>query len=1064
MIEMGATQRAVLGLDTGKHARVLGAPGTGKSRALVEVYAHALETPGWSESDVIALAPGRLSAGMLRTLIEQRVQRALGGTPARTPTSLGFAVLAQTAAVSGAPAPRLLTGTVQDEGIAEAVERLLGEFGAEAVGAGLNEEVVRTPTFRAEVREFWRVLDDFDIEPSRLRAELLTMRGQAATSALNTVPPDDLIDRWVAAISVVMAAQGRLATERPGEYGASALLRAAAAEVRAGVVAAPQLILVDDAQELGEGQLALLAAFAAAGSRIWVFGDPDIATASFHGEHTRVLADLRGELARRGGTGVSGPATDVAEQLVILDASYRQTGDLRRLVEALSRRVGTAGVGAQRDAAPIEMGVGGVADEGAVRFARVSSPAEQLGVIAHRMRGLRLGLHGPAREWGQMAVLCRSRGEAARVARGLAGHQVPTGVTAGGIVLREHLIVKELIALLQRALGLRTFGSADVLDMLGGTIGGLDPVAVRRLRGALLLTERRDALEEQRGTRETDDLILEAFETPGVEPAVDSAGGRALRVLGLVAAAGVKVREAGGTPREMLWAIWDRARLADKWQEQALVGRGSRADEAGRSLDAVLGLFYALQRHEEQASEVPIEELLDELLNSSVPEDSLAQRAARDAVVVTTPQGAVGREFEFVAVLGPQDGVWPNTRTRGSLLGTVACERWLRGGEALPPSRHETIHDELRLFVQACSRPSNELLVVAISDEEQHPSPFFGFGRDFAVEAMPSSRLTLRGVTAQMRRRLTEQPDDSEAQTALVALARAEAVGAHPDEWYGVQPPSSATPLYDLADEGVRVPVSPSQLETAERCPLDWVVSSLGGGRGNVAASLGTLVHHALETAQSTDATELLDAIMHEWRKLPFDAEWESARAQRTAAQMAEGLSQYLREFDASDRHLIGKETSFSIDIGQATLRGMADRLEQRDTPEGAEVTVLDLKTGRTPPSKAEAEQHAQLQAYQLGVESGAFELADGTPLTGVVSGGARLLFVHPDAAKSAGFVERVQQPLSEERRAEFEQRVSDIAEVMAAGEFTARVEHHCSDPHQPGNCRLHIIQAVSHS
>jgi hypothetical protein len=80
------------------------------------------------------------------------------------------------------------------------------------------------------------------------------------------------------------------------------------------------------------------------------------------------------------------------------------------------------------------------------------------------------------------------------------------------------------------------------------------------------------------------------------------------------------------------------------------------------------------------------------------------------------------------------------------------------------------------------------------------------------------------------------------------------------------------------------------------------------------------------------------------------------------------------------------------------------------------------------------------------------------------VSGGARLLYVHPDAAKKSEYVERVQQPITDEAKEELMRRVASVARVMAAGEYTARVEHHCSDQHQPGDCRLHIIPAVSHA
>ncbi|EYT53279.1 hypothetical protein H490_0111190 [Leucobacter sp. UCD-THU] len=587
-----------------------------------------------------------------------------------------------------------------------------------------------------------------------------------------------------------------------------------------------------------------------------------------------------------------------------------------------------------------------------MQFASVGSSAEQLGVIAHRLRARRLGLGASERtDWSDMAVICRSRSEALRVSRALAAHQVPTGIAAGGIVLREHQIVRELVRLLQHALGLVPLSGDDVLSLAGGVIGGLDPVAIRRLRGALLMQERRDARAEQREPGAIEGLVLEAVAHPGDTPVIDSSGGRALRRIGLLTAAASRAHEAGGTPRETLWALWEGTRLADRWQAEALDGRGVRADEAHRSLDAVMGLFFVLQRHEEQDSEQPIGELLDDLLLSAVPEDSLAQRSERVAVTVTTPQGAIGREFSVVAVLGVQDGAWPNLRARGSLLGTAALERWLRGAEAIPPSRKDTMHDELRLFVHSCARARDELLVVAVSDDEQHPSPFFGLGRAHLREELPSSRLTLRGAVAEMRRRLALDPGDDEALRSIAALARESVPGARPSEWYGVLPPSTTAPLFDLDDPERSVPVSPSQLERAETCPLDWAIASLGGGSGNLQASLGTLVHHALETAQQADAEAMLDAVKAEWGKLPFDAEWESQRAERLARAMTESLAAYLRSFEASERSLLGRETAFSIPIDRAVLRGTADRLEATQRADGAlEITVLDLKTGRTPP------------------------------------------------------------------------------------------------------------------
>lgn len=1078
MISFDPSQLRVLALDPARHARVLGAPGTGKTRVLREVFTRTLELPGWDEDDVLVLAPNRLVAASLRGAIERSLGRAFGGTPVRTSASLAFALLARAASVAGRTAPRLLTGTVQDEAIAEVVAE-----GVSARGAGVSgvaPEVLHSPAFRAELRELWRVADDFGLSPRDLVTQLDALAGTAAREAHARVPDPELTARWSDGFALIEAVAARLAAERPDELSSSALLREAAAALQrdresheAARVPVPRLILVDDAQELGEGELALLAACAEAGSRIWVFGDPDTATGAFHGERTLVLARLDAELVRRARSQRPLAAQDPA-QAVVLETVHRHGPALREAIRGLAARVGAAGAGEQRaavsaaPAAPAAADAGGAED--AVQFAVVGSAAEQLGAIAHRLRARHLGLGGTQETpWDDMAVLCRSRGEAVRVARALAAHQVPTGIAAGGIVLREHQIVRELIRLLQHALGIRELAPAEYLALTGGAIGGLDPVALRRLRGALLLHERRDARAEGRETRGIDELVAEACAFPGATPVVDSAGGRALRRIGLLSAAGVRVHEAGGTPREVLWALWDGAKLASGWQSDALDGRGSRSDEAHRALDAVVGLFFALQRHEEQDSTQPVAELLEELLSSAVPEDSLAQRSQRAAVTVTTPQGAIGREFAVVAVVGLQDGAWPNLRARGSLLGAAALERWLRGSEAVPPSRKDTMHDELRLMVHACARATRELLVVAVSDEDQHPSSLFGLGREYRADDLPSSRLTLRGVTAMMRRRLVRDPEDAGALRALGELVGAGVPGAHPDEWYGVLPPSTIAPLVPLdTDDEATVSVSPSQLERAETCPLDWAIAHLGGSTGSVQASLGTLVHHALETAQSTDADDMLAAVMAEWRKLDFDAGWESARAEATARAMTGGLAAYLREFEASERTLIGKEASFSAPIDRAVLRGIADRLERRELADGeSEITVLDLKTGRTAPSKVQAETHAQLRAYQLGVNLGAFtlEAAEGEPAVPVEgrSGGARLLYVHPDAAGDAQFIERVQQPIDAEATQEMEERVATIARVMAAGEFTARVEHHCSDPHQPGNCRLHIIPAVSH-
>lgn len=1072
MINFDTSQQQVLDLDPAKHARVLGAPGTGKTRLLVEAFAKHAETSQFSEGDLLVLAPNRLVAAELRTAIERRLGRAMGGTPVRTAPSLAFAFLQRRAALEGVVPPRLLTGTAHDEVIDTVLREVIASQSEQTLP--FPPEVLLSEAFRSELRELGRVLDDFAIEPGDLAARVSREAMSAQVSA-------SIFEQWSGALTLLEQVQQRLARDRSGEYTSSAMLRAACEVVRSEEnLQLPSLVLVDDAGELGEGPLALLAALADRGASVWVFGDPDIATGAFHGERAKVLANLCTELNRRSEQNYSS-SSQKSEQVVVLNAVHRHGPLVRDLVRSLSDRVGTAGVGQQRLAEAVADRASDTAETRSsaveqVRFATATTLAEQAGIVAHRLRSAHLGLGGATpTPWSQMAVICRSRGDVKRVSRLLSGHQVPSNIAAGGIVLREHQLVRELTRLLQHVLGIAPLGSNGVLEILGGAVGGLDPIAMRRLRGALRLQEVQTAYAEGRAAVSTDDLVFEAFALPGDRPIIDQRGARRLRRLATLTAAAQAVHQAGGTPREVLWELWQGTGLAEELQTQALDSRSARSEDAHQALDAVVGLFFTLQRHEEQDSDLPIAQVLEELLSSSVPQDTLAAQSQREVVTVTTPQGVIGREFDIVCVLGLQDGAWPNLRARGSLLGVNALERWLRGEDAVRASRRDTMHDELRLMVHSVARARREVLVIAVANEDLYPSPFFALGHHYRVaHEMPSSRLTLRGVVAEMRRRLVHDPNDVEARESLIVLAREGIPGAHPDEWYGVIEPSSETPLADIDhDPDATVNVSPSQMERAEACPLDWIISKLSGGDSDFRADIGTLLHSAFETAvPGASADELFDTVKQHWASLRFEATWQSQRAQVEAEQMAAAIAEYLRRFERSERTLLANEASFEVPVDFARIRGVADRIEAVPLDGGGvEISVVDLKTGKRTPSAKELEQHAQLQSYQLGVLRGAFSDASGEKIDVASVGSAKLLYVHPGAlsktqqARGERYLEIEQGGLDERREAEFEQRVRDIARVMAAGKFAAEVEHHCTNTYSSSRaCSIHIIQSVSHS
>jgi RecB family exonuclease len=114
-------------------------------------------------------------------------------------------------------------------------------------------------------------------------------------------------------------------------------------------------------------------------------------------------------------------------------------------------------------------------------------------------------------------------------------------------------------------------------------------------------------------------------------------------------------------------------------------------------------------------------------------------------------------------------------------------------------------------------------------------------------------------------------------------------------------------------------------------------------------------------------------------------------------------------------------------------VRGRIDRLE-RDA-EGR-LVVVDVKTGKTPVSKDDAQGHAQLAAYQLAVAEGLLPQGD-------QAGGARLVYLGKIGA--AGACERDQDPMTAQARDEWRESVRQAAAATAGPEFVARVNDGCA-------------------
>jgi RecB family exonuclease len=273
------------------------------------------------------------------------------------------------------------------------------------------------------------------------------------------------------------------------------------------------------------------------------------------------------------------------------------------------------------------------------------------------------------------------------------------------------------------------------------------------------------------------------------------------------------------------------------------------------------------------------------------------------------------------------------------------------------------------------------------------------------------------------------------AATQLARLAAAGVPGADPAQWH-----SSVTLSTDTAlrhGDTQTVTLSPSTVQTLSDCPLRWMLERHGGSDGrDLRSALGSLVH-ALVSDSGRSESQVLAELEKHWGKLPFDSRWYSDNElQRHRDMLATFTTWRIRSRDeltevATELDVTGVVAA--DDDGLAVqVRGRVDRLE-RDRR--GRLVVVDVKTGKSPVTKVDAQRHAQLALYQLAI-------AEGVVPQGDEPGGGRL--VYPAKPSAQGAAEREQDPMGEQARADWRRRILDAAAATAGPQFVARINDGC--------------------
>lgn len=1024
----GSDASALLAPGSRGVVRVLGGPGTGKSSLLVEAAVARIDA-GVDPGSVLLLTGsgrlgmaqrGALTTALLRSRRTGPGRVAVSEPLVRTVHGYAYAVLRRAAERAGDAPPRLVTSAEQDAIVRELLAGDLddGPRAAAAWPAQLRP-ALSTAGFATELRNLLARCAERGVDPQELERLGRRCRRPEWTAA-------GQFARQYEQVMLLRAAVGTAAPEATAPaLGAAELVGAALEafavdpELLAAERARLRVLLVDDAQQLDPQAARLVRVLAAGADVALLAGDPNQAVFGFRG---------------------GGPAglLDGDAPAVTLTTSHRCAPAVARAVSGIAGRLPGGSGGRGIDGA----GPG----EGSVTVRLAASAHAEAALIADALRRAHLVDGVP---WSQMAVIVRSVPRAgARLPRALAAAGVPVAAANPTGPLSEQPAVRALLTVLLAATD--GLDGQQALALVTGPIGRVDPVALRQLRRTL------QRANPGRAPDDFAELLVEALSGAAAPPPGPQF--RSLRTVRAVLDAAARCHRAGQDPRYTLWAAWHRSGLQRRWLTVSERG-GPAAAQATRDLESVTALFDITDDYVSRTSGASLRGLVEHVAALQLASADPEPVAATEQVRVLSAHAALGHEWDFVAIAGLQDGLWPNTVPRGGVLGTQRLLDELDGVTAAASMRAPLVAEERRLLVAAMGRARRRLLVTAIDSDTggaDHaaalPSVFFfeiaqwadEDAEDAAPQPIAAPRVLSAGALVGRLRAVVCAPDGAVdelargcAATQLARLAEAGVPGADPSGWHGLTPVSSDASLRAGGDV---VTLTPSTMQTLTDCPLRWFAERHGGTNPrDLRSTIGSVVH-ALIAEPHKSESELLAELERTWKRLPIAAQWYSDNELDRHRAMLEAFIEWRAQTRGALTE-VGVEvevdgTLQTGDGGQVRLRGRVDRVE-RDA--AGRLVIVDVKTGKSPVSKDDAQQHAQLAMYQLAVAQG-LVAGDGNE---VEPGGARLVYVGKTGA--SGVIEREQDPLSAAGGDHWREAIRQAADATAGPRFVARRNDGCA-------------------
>ncbi|MBU6263751.1 MAG: DEAD/DEAH box helicase [Actinomycetales bacterium] len=971
---------------------ITGGPGSGKTSVLIEA-AIARINEGQDPNSILVLTFGRERASELRDAIALRTSQTMLEPLART-----FHALAHSILKAEGHNPILLSGPEQEGWIRQLVDGV--EWPDELKPA------LHTRGFVRELRDLMLRATERGWTPSDLEANGKKYKEEFWIAA------SKFWKSYIGTLILVDADHGE-----PKERLDSAQLVWRAANVTRNAFKSQfKTILIDEFQESDKAQRALLSNIAT--DDIVIAVDPYTTVGRFRGADPDGLNEALAPYLAKG-------------ESIHLSENFRASSATHLFLEKIA--------GEFPKAPEIQSSRGEIA--GSVIAECLIDGANEAAFIADKLQRAHLesGL-----KWSDMAVIFRSPAQSGSVRNALMRYGIPV---AGELqVLSENASIAPFLLLAESAIaGKLDLNTAEIL--LTSEFGGADSISLRRIRRELV------AKYSSKTGLSGSELICKSitdgeFEIPS--------GEALLRVHELFNLAERTARKKSAQPEDLLWEIWSNAKtsdnqlISDAWRNRALKG-GIRGANADRDLDAMLQLFESARRFGQRFKYANLGEFFKDIRKSEIAGDVITAKGQRpDVVELLTPFSAKGREWNLVVVAGVQEGIWPNLRIRGSLLGSERLAERDRNPDLAAielelVAKAAVSVDELRLFYAAISRASQDLIITAVDREEDQPSTYFDLAYEFCnpSDELETKRsvnragnlLSSANVVSKLRRDLLQNKSEKAAAT-LKSLAAAGISGAAPEDWYGAKAISSDAPAIP-EDQEVRV--SPSGVEKFDECQLRWFLESHGGQDGNTTAQLiGTVIHKFAELAESneTNLDSQIELLTANWKLVDPETGWISRTSMGRAVLMLKRFYKY-RESMAGKRDFKESEAAYKFKVGRAYISCKIDRIE---TTVDGKLYIVDFKTGKSAISVEDAKTDAQMQIYQYAAG-----------LEGAEVAGASLVYLDHDLK---GNKTRDQLPINRE---DVEERIEKTAVLMGGKRYLAVKNSNCQFCNVSSSCPLQI-------